>query len=89
MYKLEERLMRINEGRFVYTMAIFDCPRKIVSHRKRQQPVAAKPAVANLQEEQKEQREISANMIMVYACAIDEAEQRDLAFDLPAHWQAK
>lgn len=33
--------------------------------------------------------EVNSNTLLVYACAVEEAERRDLAFDLPQHWQAR
>lgn len=90
-YNLEERMLSVNQGRFIYTMAIFDSPRKLVNRRKKKPAAIAefKPTPTAPQKEEEKQEDVITNSIMVYACAVDETEKRDLAFDLPAHWQAR
>ena len=72
-YSLEDRIMSINQSRFIYTIGVLDCPRPIVHLQKRKPTPAAvavpaqKPAGSSQQTNDEQKR----NVILIYACAAD------------------
>lgn len=86
-YGLEDRIMGINESRYVYTVGVLDCPRQIVEVKPRK-PKIETPQVSLAQKQAPKQQkdEQKRNVVLVYACAPDEIERRELSIDVPNHW---
>ncbi len=76
-YNLEDRLMSLNGGQFVYSVLVFDCPRPIVTE-KRTNIKAVKSTIALKTNSQGktggEEESVAHSVIMIYSCATNETE---------------